>query len=234
MGSSMNLSTGMRSSVLMGALLCGLFATGSASAQSQSIEDRLRSQLRETTQQLRQLQDGQAQMQSDVSAAQQQRDQALAQLKQAQADLAAAKGKSDGEVAAERALSTEKASHARDSQQLTKYKSAYDDLLTVSRSHDTQAQTQLKTTQSQLQMCEAKNVQLYQVGHEILDAYEHVGLGTVLSSREPFAQSARVKYDTISQNYGDTLYANKYDPNAMQPAAARAAAAASAPAAPAN
>ncbi|HEY1611576.1 MAG TPA: hypothetical protein VGG24_20110 [Paraburkholderia sp.] len=224
----MNLSTPVRSSVLAGLLLFGLCAAGTASAQS--IEDRLRAQLRETTEQLRQLQDGDSQLHTDLSTAQQQRDQALAQLKDAQAELAAAKGKSAGEITAEHELAAEKTSHAQDSQQLAKYKSAYEDLLTLSHSHDAQSQTALKAGEAQLQTCEAKNVQLYQVGHEILNAYEHVDLGTVLHSREPFAQSARVKYDTIAQQYGDTLYEGKYDPRATRPAAA-AAAPASAPAA---
>ncbi|KAF1855347.1 hypothetical protein Lal_00005360 [Lupinus albus] len=52
--------------------------------------------------------------------------------------------------------------------------------------------------------------ELYRVGHEILDAYEHVGIGTFFSSRQPFAQSARVKYDDLAQRYGDALYAGKH------------------------
>lgn len=210
--------------LLAGGLLCGSLFTA-LPAWAQSIEDRLRSQLRETTEQLRQLQDNQSQMQADKTVAEQQRDKALADLKQAQTDLAAAKGKSPAEAETERSLAAEKASHAQDRQQLAKYKSAYEDLLTVSRSRDTertQLQTTLKGQQTQLQTCEAKNAQLYQVGHEILDAYEHVGLGTVLKSREPFAQSARVKYDMIAQDYGDTLYAGKYDPHAVAPAGASA------------
>jgi DNA repair exonuclease SbcCD ATPase subunit len=207
---------------LLGGLLCV-----AAPALAQSIEDRLRSQLRTTTQQLRDLQDGQAQLQADKAQAEQQRDKAQADLKQAQADLAAAKGNSDEQAAAQRSLAAEKASHAKDDQQLAKYRSAYEDLVAQSRSHDaerTQAEGQLKTASAQLQTCEAKNAQLYEVGHEILDAYEHVGFGTYLKSREPFAQSARVKYDEIGQDFGDKLYAGKFDPRA-------AAAPASAPAA---
>lgn len=218
--------------VSVSALLCVLLsAPGAASAQS--IEDRLRTQLRSTTQDLRQLQDTQAQLQADKTAAEQQRDKALADLKQAQTELAAAKGKSGAEVAAERALSSEKASHAQDTQQLQTLRTAYQNLLATSRSHDadrTQAQTELKARDAQLQRCEAQNAQLDQVGHEILNAYEHVGFGTLFNSREPFAQSARVKYDEIAQRYGDALHAGRFDPAAAPVAAASdpAAAAASA------
>jgi len=213
-------------SVVGAALLC---TAGTASAQS--IEDRLRTQLRQTALDLRQAQDAQAQLQADKTTVEQQRDKALADVKQAQADLAAAKGKSGAEVAAEHSLAAEKASRAQDDQQLAKFKSGYEDLLTLSRSRDaerTQLQTALKGQQTKLETCEAKNVQLYQVGHDVLNAFEHVGLGTFVNSREPFAQNTRVRYDMIAQNYGDKLYAGKYDPNAIAPAPQAASASAAA------
>ncbi|CAM2195734.1 DNA repair protein [Paraburkholderia kururiensis] len=199
-----------------------LFAATGAGAQS--IEDKLRSQLRSTTQELRQLQDNQTQLQADKTAAEQQRDQALAQVKDLQTQLAAAKGQSGAEAQARRALAEERASHTRDTQQLAKYKTSYEDLLAVTKTRDaqrTQLQNDVKTRDTQLQTCEAQNADLYRVGHEILQAYEHVGIGTFLSSRQPFAESARVKYDDIAQRYGDALYAGKYDP-AARPAAASA------------
>jgi DNA repair exonuclease SbcCD ATPase subunit len=207
------------------ALLC---ASLPAFAQSDSLEDRLRAQLRSTVEQLRQLQDTQAQLQSDKATAEQQRDKALADLKAAQGELDAAKGKSGAQEQAERSLASERASHAKDSQELVKVKAAYDALLAESRTQEAQckqAQGELKTRDTQLQTCEAKNVQLYKVGHDILDAYEHVDLGTFMKTRQPFAQSARVKYDEIAQQYGDQLYAGKYDPNAVaaRPAAASGA-----------
>ncbi|WP_186308451.1 hypothetical protein [Paraburkholderia sp. BCC1885] len=220
----------VRHFIVVTGVLAGCLLMGTDTASAQSIEDRLRSQLRDTAQQLHQLQDNQGPLQAQVTQAQQERDKAQADLKQAQADLAAAQGKSSAQVAAERSLAAEKASHAQDDQQLAKYKSAYEDLLTLSRSRDaerTQLQTSLKTQQTQLQTCEAKNAQLYQVGHDVLDAYEHVGLGTVLKTREPFAQRTRVKYDQIAQDYGDQLYAGKFDARVVP---ASAAAAASAPA----
>lgn len=212
-----------RHAMIAAGLAGGLFfaATG---AGAQSIEDKLRSQLRSTTQELRQLQDNQTQLQADKTAAEQQRDQALAQVKDLQTQLAAAKGQSGAEVEARRALAEERASHTRDTQQLTKYKTSYEDLLAVTKTRDaqrTQLQNDVKTRDTQLQTCEAQNADLYRVGHEILQAYEHVGLGTFLSSRQPFAESARVKYDDIAQRYGDALYAGKYDP-AARPAAASA------------
>ncbi|WP_297352540.1 hypothetical protein [Paraburkholderia sp.] len=217
--------TRIHRAVLAGVMTAGFVAAvGVATpASAQSIEDKLRTQLRTTTQQLREVQDTQAQLQSDKTAAEQQRDKALADLKQARADLEAAKGKSSTEVSAQRSLAAEKAGRAQDDQQLAKFKSAYEDLLALSRSRDaehTQLQTSLKAQQTQLETCEAKNAELYQVGHDVLDEYEHVGVGTFLKSREPFAQNTRVRYDLIAQDYGDKLYAGKFDPRATPPAAA--------------
>ncbi|WP_175840196.1 hypothetical protein [Burkholderia arboris] len=206
-----------------------LFAAGGAHAQS--IEDKLRSQLRSTVQELRQLQDNQAQLQGDKAAAEKQRDDALAQLKAMQGQLAAARGDSGAEAAAKRALAQERAGREQDAKSLARYKSSYEDLLAVSRARDTQ-HTQLQKDASardtQLKTCQAHNAELYRVGHEILDAYEHAGIGTFFSSRQPFAQSARVKYDDLAQRYGDALYAGKYDP-AARAAVAAPASAASAP-----
>ncbi len=211
---------------------CAAVLAGMSTASAQSLDDKLRTQLRTTTQQLRDLQDTQAQAQADKAAAEQQRDAALAQLKQAQAQLEAAKGQPEAQRAGERALAAEKTAHAQDAQQLAKYKSAYEELLALSKTREaerTRLQAAQSTSAAQVQACEAKNLRLYEVGHSVLDAYEHLDLATYLKSREPFAQQARVKYDQIAQDYGDALYAGRYDPNATAaPAAASSGAGASA------
>ncbi|MNN17596.1 hypothetical protein D3C81_1307890 [compost metagenome] len=74
-----------------------------------------------------------------------------------------------------------------------------------------------------LTQCEAKNAQLYAVGQEVLQAYETVDLGTVLSARQPFAAQSRVRYEQIAQQFGDKLYEGQFS---------AAAAAQAAPAAP--
>ncbi|MBN3791671.1 hypothetical protein [Burkholderia sp. Ac-20353] len=216
---------------LVAAALAGALLSAAGSAGAQSIEDKLRGQLRSTVQELRQLQDAQAQLQAEKTAAEQQRDAALTQLKAAQAQAAAAKGESSGEAAAKRALAQERSAREQDAQALAKYKSSYEDLLTVSRARDaqhTQMQTEISARDTQLKTCAAHNAELYRVGHEILDAYEHVGIGTFFASRQPFARAARVKYDDLAQRYGDALYAGKYDPAARPAVAANAAAAAAA------
>ncbi|KWA81390.1 hypothetical protein WL30_27840 [Burkholderia ubonensis] len=217
---------------IVAAGLAGALLLAAGGAGAQGIEDKLRSQLRSTVQALRQLQNGQAQLQADKTAAERQRDDALAQLKAAQAQLAAAKGQSGGEAAARRALAQERAAREQDAQALAKYKASYEDLLAVSRARDAQhmQQGEIRARDTQLKTCQAHNAELYRVGREILDAYEHVGIGTLFASRQPFAAAARVKYDDLAQRYGDALYAGKYDPAARAANPASATAAASAPA----
>ncbi|GAB7537852.1 hypothetical protein [Burkholderia sp. 3C] len=209
---------------LAAGLLGAMLGAAALPAHAQSMEDKLRTQLRATTQQLHQLQDGQAQLEADKGAAEQARDKALAQLKDAQAQLAAAKGESSGEAAAKRSLAQERAAREQDTQALAKLKASYAQLQGASNEQGTQRtrlQADLQARDTQLQTCQAHNADLYRVGHEILDAYEHVGVGTVLSTRQPFAASARVKYDEIAQRYGDDLYAGKYDPAARPAPAAK-------------
>ncbi|CAM2152327.1 DNA repair protein [Pararobbsia alpina] len=203
-------------------------------ASAQSIEERLRSQLRSTTDQLHQAQDSQAQMQTQLTQAQQDRDKAQADLKAAQGEAAKAKPSEDD--GARRALAAEKVAHDKDRAELEKMRRANDELQKTVRSRDVdlaQVRDQLKASGKQVEVCTAKNKQLYDVGHEILDAYEHIDLETVLKTREPFAQSARVKYDEIAQDYGDKLYGAKFDPR-MSATAAASTPAAAAPAAPAS
>ncbi|HTJ95090.1 MAG TPA: hypothetical protein VL424_18505 [Pararobbsia sp.] len=202
-------------------------------ASAQSIEERLRSQLRSTTDQLHQAQDSQAQLQGQLTQAQQDRDKAQADLKAAQAQPAKAHPSEDD--GARRALVTERASHDKDRSELEAARHANDDLqhtLRVREAELAQVRDQLKTSSKQVEVCTAKNKQLYDVGHEVLDAYEHIDLGTVLKTREPFAQSARVKYDQIAQDYSDKLYGAKFDPrvNVNAPTAPAVSAAGSTPA----
>jgi chromosome segregation ATPase len=56
---------------------------------------------------------------------------------------------------------------------------------------------------------EAKNVELFKVGNEILTRYERFGLGDAISAREPFVGVTRVKLENLVQDYRDKLLAQK-------------------------
>jgi len=56
---------------------------------------------------------------------------------------------------------------------------------------------------------ETKNLELYQLGNEILDRYAKFSLGDALSAKEPFTGISRVKLQEYVQDYKDKLTAQK-------------------------
>ena len=62
-----------------------------------------------------------------------------------------------------------------------------------------------------LARCESKNAQLYAAGQDILQAYESLNVLDVMKARQPFAAQSRVKLEQIAQQYGDQLYQGRFD-----------------------
>lgn len=58
-----------------------------------------------------------------------------------------------------------------------------------------------------------KNLDLYNIGNEILGKYEGFGLGTAIAAREPFTKSMRVKLENYLQDFGDKLQDAKVQPD---------------------
>jgi hypothetical protein len=57
-----------------------------------------------------------------------------------------------------------------------------------------------------------KNLDLYNIGHEILTKYEGFGLGTAITAREPFTRAMKVKLENYVQDFGDKLQDGKIQP----------------------
>jgi chromosome segregation ATPase len=194
-------------------ILCSLFTATHAGAQT--LEEQLRSQLADTRSQLQDLQGQQAQWQAQKAQLEQERDAARKALDDAKAQLAKRQSGSSADVAE---LASERAAREQAQAQvqpLQKQLAQATAQAQAQQQHDNDLATQLSTTQTQVGTCTAKNQQLYQIGNEILDAYSHIGFGTVLASREPFAASERVKLENAAQAYGDKLYGQRYDPRAV-------------------
>ncbi|QQB32539.1 DNA repair protein [Achromobacter deleyi] len=192
------------------AALCAAGLSVVVPAHAESMEERLRAQLRSTTQQLQQLQSEQAQVNAAKAAAEAQRDAAQKELEALRGQLAKATGQAEklaeqqGAVM-ESAQAQVAASHA----QLGKFKGAYDELLTLSRAKEAERQTlarSLAQRESEAKACVAKNREMYEAGKEILNAYERISTGGILAMKQPFAGSARVKFEEQAQAYGDKLY----------------------------
>jgi len=56
-----------------------------------------------------------------------------------------------------------------------------------------------------IQEQQAKNAEMYRLANEILDRYAQFGLGTAISAREPFVGIAKVKFQTLLQDFQTKL-----------------------------
>ncbi|MFD4838732.1 DNA repair protein [Achromobacter sp. NPDC058515] len=190
--------------------LCAAGLTLAGGAHAETMEERLRAQLRSTTQQLSQLQSEQAQVNAAKAAAEAQRDAARKELETLRAELAQARGQADKlagqqEAVMESAQAQVAATHA----QLGKFKGAYDELLTLARAKEAERQTLAKNLaqrDDEAKACVAKNREMYEAGKEILNAYERISTGDILAIKQPFAGQARVRFEEQAQAYGDKLY----------------------------
>ncbi|WP_233714386.1 DNA repair protein [Bordetella hinzii] len=191
----------MRAAMLV--LIAGLAAPASA----QSMEERLRAQLRTTTQQLQQLQSQQAQANAARAAAEAQRDTAQKEVQRLGALLEDTR-RAQGALAERRASAEARlaAAHA----QAGKQRAAYDELLALARAEGQAATRSLAERDSQLKACVGRNEALYAAGKEILSAYESFSTGDLLALRQPFSQQARVAFDEGAQALGDKLYDGRY------------------------
>ena len=191
----------------------GLFiATG---AHAEGMEERLRTQLRSTAQQLQTLQSQQAQASAAQLAAQNEAKAAQAQIKQLSAELAKAKGVAEQLAGQQQSLHSQaQAQVAASAEQTGKFKKAYDELLVMARAKEAERsklQAQLTERDTQVQQCSVKNQQMYGVAKQILTAYENIDVAEVMKIRQPFAGSARVKFDELAQGFGDELYKTQFD-----------------------
>jgi len=191
----------------------GLIVAGGASAEG--MEERLRTQLRSTTQQLQTLQSQQAQASAAQLAAQNEAKAAQAQIKQLTAELAKAKGLAEQLAGQQQSLHSQaQAQVAASNEQTGKFKKAYDELLVMARAKEAERsklQAQLAERDTQVQQCSVKNQQMYGVAKQILTAYENIDVAEVMKIRQPFAGSARVKFDELAQGFGDDLYKTQFD-----------------------
>ncbi len=189
-----------------------LIATG---ANGEGMEERLRTQLRSTTQQLQALQSQQAQASAAQLAAQNEAKAAQAQIKLLTAELAKAKGLAEQLAGQQQSLHSQaQAQVAASAEQTGKFKKAYDELLVLARGKEAERaklQAQLAERDTQVQQCSAKNQQMYGVAKQILTAYENIDVAEVMKIRQPFAGSARVKFDELAQGFGDELYKTQFD-----------------------
>ncbi|MES2007765.1 MAG: hypothetical protein V4468_02615 [Pseudomonadota bacterium] len=212
-----------------------MMAGAAAYAQpAQTMEERLRAQLRITATQLQQAQNELAALKAGAphaGAAPSGADaDAKKELERARAQLAAER--QERERLSDRNQQAQQQAQAvaeKASTQIAQYRNAYDELLKLARAAEADRQRlalEARTLHATVAQCEAKNAKLYAAGQEILRAYETVDLGTVMIARQPFAAQSRVKFEQIAQEYGDKLYEGRFVAGAAAAADAPAQAAA--------
>ncbi|WP_268798206.1 DNA repair protein [Pseudomonas huanghezhanensis] len=205
------------------ALLTGLLTTGQSSAET--LEERLRAQLRSTTQQLQTLQSEQARATAARQATEGQLAAAQAQIGQLNAQLVQASGQNTQLAAQQSALQQHAQTQVQASaEQVGKFKQAYQELLVLAKAKEAERAKlagQLAERDTQVQSCVAHNQKMYGVAKQILDAYERVDMADVLKMRQPFASSARVKFEELAQGMGDDLYKTQFDGSMKAPAASQ-------------
>lgn len=202
-------------------LLLMLLAGGAAQAQGQkgqSMEERLRAELRNVTAQLQQTRgelellkakDAPAAKPAPVAAPAS--DGLKKELARSQSQLAQERAQRE-KLAAEQQRGAAAAQEAAAS--LAQYRQASEQWTATGKqlaAERARLDGEVTAQRGALARCESKNAQLYAAGQEILQAYEGLGVLGVLQSRQPFAAQSRVKLEQIAQQYGDQLYQGRFD-----------------------
>ncbi len=193
----------------------------SAFAQADSLESRMREQLRSTTTQLRDLQASQASLQAAKDAAEKDRDALKAKLSKAgsgggadskqlaalRRDIADLRVRNDALAVDLRTAQTDAQQSKNQLTQATS-EAARKNKQDIDAAHAeaTAATTALTNAKTLITACDARNTQLVGIANEILDKYQHVGIGTALGRREPFIGLKRVQLENAAEVYGNRIY----------------------------
>ncbi len=191
------------------AVLAVLAAIFASPAQAQTLEDRLRDQLRATLNQLHDLQDQQAALQAEKLAAEKDRDALKVQLAAARAQLAHA-----GQSVASAQAQAYQAEILKDKAAIA---AAQGGAQQAQADRD-KLQAARDDAQKLLGVCEDKNSKLLKTGNEILDAYQKFDFGDAIGANEPFIGIKRVELENTAQGFDDSLHEGKFDPHAKLPA----------------
>lgn len=181
----------------------------SLGASAQTLENKLRDQLRLTTGQLREAQAQLPQLQADKLALETERDALSKQLAAAKSELAGLRGRGDS------ALKNEAEARAASEQALARLKPELEEVSTRAKTAEAERvrlAAELGTSSTALKACTENNLRLYQTGQELVSAYQNIGVGQVLAAREPFLGLRRAELENAAQGFGDRLHEGRYVP----------------------
>ena len=214
----MLISNKMRLPLLMLSLLAA--STAQAQAQKgQSMEERLRAELRNVTAQLQQTRGelellkakGAPVAKAAPAAAEPVSDGLKKELARSQSQLAHERAQRE-KLGEQQQRSTAAAQEA--TANLAQYRQASEQLAATGKqiaAERARLDGEVASQRGALARCESKNAQLYAAGQDILQAYEGLDVLGVMQARQPFAAQSRVKLEQIAQQYGDQLYQGRFD-----------------------
>jgi chromosome segregation ATPase len=216
-----------RWAVLAALCLIAWVQSAAGGAHAQSLDDKLRAQLRTTLGQLHDLENSQAALEAQKAAAEQERDALKAKL--AAGGGRAAPRAAEASPALQAELDRQKAENARLMEankqaqaDIAKYKDAYAQVVESSQQIHADRDRMAQESATDIQLlaaCETKNIQLVKIGRDVLAAYAKIGVKDALERGEPMIGLKRVKLERLAQEYGDKVYEAKFDPRAVKPAA---------------
>jgi len=202
-------------------LLLMLLAAGAAQAQGQkgqSMEERLRAELRNVTAQLQQTRSELEVLKAKGGPAAKAAPVAVAASDGVKKELARSQSQLAQERAQREKLGEQQQRSAAAAQEATanlaQLRQASDQLAATGKQIEAERARldgEVASQRGALARCESKNAQLYAAGQEILQAYEGLTVLDVMQARQPFAAQSRVKLEQIAQQYGDQLYQGRFD-----------------------
>jgi chromosome segregation ATPase len=198
----------LASGFVLAAFCCGLvFAFAAAQGdENGGVEEQLRSALRDAVLKARNLEDQNASLQAQQMQAERERAEIARKYADDEKELAGLRQRA---TTAESARRTESAAAQ---QNISKLQSAYQQASTTASGLQGDIQRMTAAADRlhrQIDACAAKNEQLYWLGHQVLELYDHKGLLDVAGEAEPLTQLRRIETEKTAQDYEDKLRANR-------------------------
>lgn len=183
-------------------LLAGFSLAAGAPALAQSDTDRLREALRRSTAQVRSLEDQRAVLQAKQAEAERERDRLRKQNETLRGQI------KEAEQAYRQAVKDFNERVAERDEVLEKWKGAYGEAANVARTKEAERaklESEAGVLKTNVKSCEAKNVQLYKAGNEILHRYETLSPLERMFIQEPVLGVKRVEHQNSVQDFRDKL-----------------------------
>lgn len=194
-------------------LFCAAVAAGPARAQEATAESRLRDALRQTTIQLRALQDNQAALNAQLDQLKQERDSLQQQLEAAKN----APRPPDAELGQLRAaVAALQQQNAALQAGLQKWQGGYQQAADLARAKDAESRQlggALQQQTTRLGVCTTTNGKLIAVANDILHLYRTQSFRSLLlGSYEPLLGFKKVQLENLVQDYEDKIDAHRLPP----------------------